>query len=166
MATEATLSTDQHGQAGTRLHGRLLVLFWIGWVLLVAFTLGVFFGSLPFYFAHLQIVCTRNPCILGQPLASTVLLLQGFGLSLINYALLTIVLTILAAFIAFAVAGVLAWRKPDDWMALLTALALVMLVTANGTFRLLQIASPRHCCNVPAIETPSSGYHRPALLPL
>jgi hypothetical protein len=142
MATEATLSTDQHGQAGTRLHGRLLVLFWIGWVLLVAFTLGVFFGSLPFYFAHPQIVCTQNPCIPGQPLGSTVLLLHGLGLSLANYALLTIVLTVLAAIIAFIVAGVLAWRKPDDWMALLTALALVMLITANGSYRLLQVVSP------------------------
>lgn len=142
MSTETTLSLDQQSEAGTRLHGRRLALFWIGWLLLVAYTLGVFFGSLPFYFAHLQIVCTSSPCIPGQPLASTVLLLHGFGLSLANYALLMIVLTILAAFIAFAVAGVLAWRKPDDWMALLAALALVMLVTANSTYRLLQVPSP------------------------
>ena len=142
MATGTTLSPDQHGQAGTLLHGRRLVLFWIGWVLLIAYTLGIFFGSLPYYFAHLQIVCTRNPCVPGQPLASTVLLLHGLGLSLANYDLLLIVLTILAAIIAFLVAGVLAWRKPDDWMALLTALALVMLITVNGTFRLLQVASP------------------------
>jgi hypothetical protein len=148
MATETTLSPDQHIEAGTRLFGRRLVLFWIGWVLLVAYTLGVFFGSLPFYFTQLQTVCTSNPCATGQPFASTVLLLHGLGLSLASYALLMIVLTILAAFIAFAVAGVLAWRKPDDWMALLAALALVMLVTANSTYTILQLASP---WQVPAI---------------
>ena len=94
------------------------------------------------HFAQLQITCTRNPCVNGQPLASTEQLLHRLGLSLANYALLTIVLTILAAFIAFAIAGVLAWRKPDDWMALLAALALVLLVTANSTYTLQQFASP------------------------
>jgi hypothetical protein len=142
------VSREQRSATETRLHGRRLVLFWIGWVLLVAYTLGVFFGSLPFYFAQLQTVCTSGPCATGQPLASTVLLLHGLGFSLASYALLIIALTILAAFIAFAVAGVLAWRKPDDWMALLAALALVMLVTANSTYTILQIASP---WQVPAI---------------
>ena len=56
--------------------------------------------------------------------------------------LVSLLRTILAAFISFAVAGVLAWRKPDDWMALLAALALVLLVTANSTYTLLQFASP------------------------
>jgi hypothetical protein len=142
MATKTTLSPGQHSETGTRLYGRRLVLFWIGWVLLVAYTLGVFFGSLPFYFIHLQTVCTRNSCVTGQPLASTVILLHGLGLSLANYALFAIVLTIIAAFIAFMIAGVLVWRKPDDWMALLTALALVMLVTANSTYTLDQLSSP------------------------
>src|SRR5215469_8912921 len=59
-------SFEQRSATGTRLHGRRLVLFWIGWVLLVAYTLGVFFGSLPFYFAQLQTVCRRTPCITGQ----------------------------------------------------------------------------------------------------
>jgi hypothetical protein len=142
MATKTTLSPGQHAEAGTRLHGKLLVLFWIGWVLLVAYTLGVFFGSLPFYFKHLQTVCTRNSCVTGQPLASTMILLHGFGLSPATYALFAIVLTIIAAFIAFMIAGVLVWRKPDDWLALLTALALVMLVTANSTYTLDQLSSP------------------------
>jgi hypothetical protein len=136
------VSHEQRSEADTRLRGRRRVLFWIGWVLLVAYTLGVFFGSLPLYFTQLQTVCTRNPCISGQPLASTVLLLHGLGLSLASYALLLIVLTIFAAFIACAVAGVLAWRKPDDWMALLAALALVLLGTVNSAYTLLQLPSP------------------------
>lgn len=124
------------------MYGRRLVLFWIGWVLLLAYTLGVFFGSLPSYFTHLQSVCAPNSCVTGQPLASTVILLHGLGLSLANYALFALVLTILAAFIAFLIAGVLAWRKPDDWMALLAALALLMLVTSNSTYTLEQLSSP------------------------
>jgi len=141
-SAQFAVSDEQRSDTETRLHGRRLVLFWIGWVLLVVYTLGVFFGSLPFYFTQLQTVCTRNPCVTGQPLASTVLQLHELGLSLASYALLTIVLTILAASIAFAVAGVLAWRKPDDWMALLAALALVLLVTANSTYTLIQLPSP------------------------
>src|SRR6516225_3930858 len=119
------LSLDQSIEAGTRLHGKRLVLFWIGLVFLFAYTLGVFFGSLPFYFTHLQTICTHNPCVTGQPLATTVILLHGLGLSLTAYALFVIVLTVIAAIIAFMIAGVLAWRKSDDWMALLTSLALV-----------------------------------------
>lgn len=136
------LSLVQSIEVGTRLHGKRLVLFWIGWIFLVAFTLGVFFGSLPFYFTHLQTLCTHNPCVIGQPFANTVILLHGLGLSLTSYALFAIVLTIIAAIIAFMIAGVLAWRKPDDWMALLTALALVMLITANSTFTLEHLDSP------------------------
>jgi hypothetical protein len=142
MATKTTLSPEQHGEAGTRLYGRRLVFVWSGWFLLVVYTLGVFFGSLPFYLTQLQIACTRSPCVNGQALANTVQLLHGFGLSLANYALLTIGLTIFAACISFTIAGLLAWRKPDDWMTLLTALALVLLVTANSTYTLLQFASP------------------------
>ena len=142
MATEKKSTPDQSIEAGTRLQGNRLVLFWIGWFLLVAYTLGVFFGSLPFYFTHLQTVCARNSCVTGQPLASTVILLHGLGLSPAHYALFAVVLTIIAVIIAFMIAGVLAWRKPDDWMALLAALALVMLVTANSTYTLLQLASP------------------------
>src|SRR6266704_3777411 len=127
------VSLEQRSATETRLRGRRLVLFWIGLVLLVAYTLGVFFGSLPFYFAQLQTVCTSNICVTGQPLVSTVLLLHGLGLSLARYALLMIVLTILVAFVAFAVAGVVAWRKPDYWIALLGAITLVMLATVNST---------------------------------
>lgn len=135
-ARHAQRSTTQ-----TRLHGPRLVLFWIGWGLLMAYTLGVFFGSLPFYFARLQTICKSDQCIAGQPLASTVLLLHGLGLSLSSYALLVIMLTIFAAGIAFIIVGVIVWRKPDDWLALLVALALVMLVTANSSYTLLHIAS-------------------------
>jgi len=147
-SAQHAVSFEQRSATETRLHGRRLVLFWIGWVLLVAYTLGVFFGSLPFYFARLQTVCTRTPCITGQPLASTVLLLHGLGLSLASYALLQIVLTSLVACVAFAVAGVLAWRKADDWLALLGALTLVMLATVISTDTLLQFPSP---WQVPAI---------------
>jgi hypothetical protein len=136
------LSLDQSIEVGNRLHSKQLVLFWIGWVLLVAYTLGVFFGSLPFYFTHLQTVCAHNPCVTGQPLPNTVILLHGHGLSLTTYALFAIVLTVIAAIIAFMIAGVLAWRKSEDWMALLTALALVMLITANSTFTLEHLDSP------------------------
>ncbi len=141
-SAQTVVSLEQRSATETRLRGRRLVLFWIGLVLLVAYTLGVFFGSLPFYFAQLQTVCTSNICVTGQPLVSTVLLLHGLGLSLARYALLMIVLTILVAFVAFAVAGVVAWRKPDDWIALLGAITLVMLATVNSTNTLLQFPSP------------------------
>ena len=70
MATETMLSPDQSTEVGTHLHGKRLVLFWIGWVILIAYTLGVFFGSLPFNFTHLETSCMHTPCITGQPLSS------------------------------------------------------------------------------------------------
>jgi hypothetical protein len=39
-------------------------------VILIAYTLGVFFGSHPFYFTHLETICMHTPCITGQPLSS------------------------------------------------------------------------------------------------
>ncbi|HXZ05402.1 MAG TPA: hypothetical protein VEH81_11240 [Ktedonobacteraceae bacterium] len=136
------LPSGQSVEARTRLHGIRLVLLWIGWVLLAAYTLGVFFGSLPFYFTHLQTICKHTPCVTGQPIASTLIQLHHLGLTLATYALFVIMLNIIAACIAFMIAAVLAWRKPDDWLALLAALALVMLITANSTYTLEQLSSP------------------------
>jgi hypothetical protein len=48
MATKKMLSPERSVAAGARLHGNRLVPFWIGWVLLVTYTLGFFSGAFRF----------------------------------------------------------------------------------------------------------------------
>src|SRR5574340_822151 len=90
VATKTKQPHNQSIETETSLHGKRLVLFWIGWALLVVYTLGVFFGSLPFYYTHLQTICKGIHCVTGQPLPSTVILLHSLGFSLSNYALFAI----------------------------------------------------------------------------
>ena len=123
-------SFEHRSATDTRLHGRRLVLCWIGWVLLGAYTLGVFFGSLPFYFAHLQTICTRTPCITGQALASTVMFLHGLGFSLSSYALLMLVL-IYGILRLLVFIGLSSWVLPVWGIGFLAALPLGFLIAVR-----------------------------------
>jgi hypothetical protein len=131
-------SQDQHHESETRLHGRWLVLAWIICIIMIIFTFVVFFGSLPVYFVLLQTICAGSTCIAGQPAPDTEQTLQGMGLSLASYAMLTIILTSTTQAFAAVIAALLVWRKPDDWMTLLVALMLVMICPVNMMYALLQ----------------------------
>jgi hypothetical protein len=109
----------------TRLRGRWLPIARVGWVAGVAFILGLFLLSLPTYLAHVQTVCVHQPCAGEQLTLKNAHALQALGISVGSYAALTVTLTLLIALVEIGMGGVLAWRKPDDWMALLVALLLV-----------------------------------------
>ncbi len=85
---------------------------------------------LPAYLAQLRTVCTGIRCALAQPSPASAGALQSLGLSIAGYAGLTLAVSLLSSLICFAVAGVIVWRKSDDWMALVVALAVVALGTA------------------------------------
>jgi len=91
-----------------------------------------FLAKLPAYYTFLQTICTGAPCGLGQPTIDSAQAMQRLGFSVGAYAAFTLALTIILAFVCFAVSAVLFWRKSDDWMALLVALAVVATVTLNG----------------------------------
>ncbi len=133
-ATHITSSHEQHHEADTRLHGRILLLARMVWFALVALTLGVYMASLPEYVTELQTVCRFAVCSLGQLSPDQVVTLQHFGLAVGSYTAFMVALTIVFALVSFGTGGLIYWRKSDDWMALLFALISVMGGTVSVLF--------------------------------
>jgi hypothetical protein len=127
------LPPDARSEAETRLHGVLLALFRVGWVLLVLFTLGVFFAGLPSYLSHYQLVCPGADCASGQLAPEQVRIVPILSAHLGSYPTYAVVFQIASALVWFAVGLVIFWRKSDDWMALLVALMLILWGSADAT---------------------------------
>ena len=138
---DAKTSRNRDRTSDTHLSGSRLLVAWVGWSIMVVFTLGVFFGSLPTYFVILSTACSSSACITGQPSPGTERALQGVGLSINGYALLITLLTVTAELFAILLGALLVWRKPRDWMALLVALMVMMVCTVNMMYVLLQYPS-------------------------
>jgi hypothetical protein len=141
QTVDAETISDRDQVSHTRLRGLWLLCTWISWSVIVVFTLGVFFGSLPTYFALLSTVCSGSACITGQPAPGTEQALQGIGLSIANYALLITLLTVAAELFALLLSALLVWRKPRDWMAFLVALMIMTVSVVNMMYVLLQYRS-------------------------
>ena len=100
--TPVTIRTDPTSEGDTRLSGGFLVFARLGWVLLVALTLG--------------------PVVVGFPFAVVQLQQLPGG----SDAVWSIALSGVSAFVWVAIGVLLFWRKSDNWMALLVALMLVV----------------------------------------
>lgn len=112
--------------SGTLLPRRWITIAHIVWAVLIICTLVLYFISLPIYFVQLQLLCRAASCVPGQLGLSAAQSLHNLGLSLKGYATLSLLLGIAWSFVWFIVAGILAWRKFNDWMALLTSVTFVM----------------------------------------
>jgi hypothetical protein len=99
-------------------------------VALFGFSLAVFFANLPEIFAQLQIVCGGSACTLWQLTPTSMLALQQVGLTVQSYAIFSVALSVIYVFVWSTVGAIIAWRKSNDWMALLVA---VLLVTTGVT---------------------------------
>jgi hypothetical protein len=122
--TAVTESREPYSYA--RLQGRWLLLARVGWVALVALTLGIFFASLPVYLAQLQTPYAGTTSAFSQQLSPEQAgALKGIGLSPGDYAAYMIALTLASVVVCLVVSTVIAWRRPDDRMALIVALMLV-----------------------------------------
>ena len=124
-----------HRVTDTCLRGGWLVLARVVWVALVLLALGLFFGSLPTYFAYLHIIVKPSPEVSGPQLTpNDVRSLQVVGLSLDFYAWFIIIVSLFFLFVYLSVGVVLFWRKSDDRMALLASISLVLFPIAynNG----------------------------------
>jgi hypothetical protein len=148
-SSNKAVSTTPLSTADTRLHGRWLVLAWAAWALLSSGTLLAFAFGLPVYLTRLQTVCTGTGCVHGQPAPDTEATLHGLGLSLGSYATFILVLTLASMLLACAISGLLAWRKSNDWLALLVALMFIMFGADNI---------------IPTLELSHSAWHFPAML--
>jgi hypothetical protein len=126
------VNSDQQSAANTRLRGGWLIFARICWLVLAAPAVPIFFTGLPPYFANLQVACNSYSCNYGQLRLQSAQLLQNLGISLGAYALFALVITIAITMVWFIVAGVIFWRKSDDWIALLVSLALILFASTGG----------------------------------
>ena len=132
VAGQPTRRSDRSAAPETRLRGRRLILARVAWGAAVTLIVVSFLAKLPAYLTFLQTICTGATCGLGQPTPDSAQALQKLGLSIGAYATSTLALTLALAFLSFAVSAVIFWRRSQDWMALLGALAVVATVTLNG----------------------------------
>lgn len=109
------------------LYGYRLILARIVLGGLTAFALIVFIASLPVYYTQLHVICQADSCASGQLTPTALQTLHQVGISIDGYALFRLISNIVSAMVSFVVAGLLASRKRDEWMALLAAFMLVML---------------------------------------
>ncbi|HEX6108639.1 MAG TPA: hypothetical protein VFZ02_04440 [Ktedonobacteraceae bacterium] len=131
VASQATRSSDRSGAPDTRLRGRRLILARVAWVAVVTLIVALFLARLPTYYTVLQTVCTGAACGYAQPTPDSAQALQKLGLSVSAYATFNLALTLASAFVCFTLGAVIFWRRSDDWMALLGALAVVASVALN-----------------------------------
>jgi signal transduction histidine kinase len=122
-----------HKSADTRLHGSWLILVRAIVGVLLLLTLILFIVSLPASFAILHVPCSSGLCTStsGQVTIKDIQVLRQYGISLNAYAIYWTALNVAIALGWFVVGGVLAWRKSDDWMALLSVL---MLTSVGASF--------------------------------
>jgi signal transduction histidine kinase len=141
VARWATKSSHRSGAPNTRLRGRRLILARAAWVTVAGLVAAIFLARLPVYYTALQAVCTGTVCGYVQPTLDTAQALQKLGLSVSAYAALTLALEIALAFLCFTLGTVIFWRRSDDWMALLGALAVVASVTLNDNVFSMDMSS-------------------------
>jgi signal transduction histidine kinase len=141
VASWAMRSPNRSGAPNTRLRGRRLILARIAWVTVVSLIVAFFLARLPAYYTALQTVCTGAVCGYVQPTLDSAQVLQKLGLSISAYADFTLALEIALTLLCFTLGAVIFWRRSNDWMALLGALAVVASVALNGNVLSMDMSS-------------------------
>ena len=154
LHTGPELSTSADASPPGRLHGRLLLLARMAWILVAALAVGLFIRGIPAEFALLHVPCPTLRCPTGQLSPSALHALEGLGLSPDSFAAYSVAMDILFAAMCTAVALLIFWRRSDDRMGLLVSLAMLTFGTATFVFT-MQALAVQH----PAWETPTSFLH-------
>ena len=120
----------------TRVPERRMLLARVGWGILVILTLAVYFASFPLYLAQVQTPCAPTACQYQQLTQAQAETLQGIGWAVGTYTAFTLTLLLVSLAACLLVSTLIIWHRPDERMAVLVALLLVMLgptmVTANA----------------------------------
>jgi hypothetical protein len=95
------------------------------WGALIVLILAFFFANLPVYFSQLRTICAGSVCAPWQLTTASARALQHAGISVNLYAIINLVLSLFSVLVWVAVAAFIAWRKSNDWLALLASLLLV-----------------------------------------
>jgi hypothetical protein len=140
---KASANIERHEESETRLQGRLLRAAQAVWILIALLSCILFVVSLPTFYTQTQSICTGGACNGVQVSSEQAQALAAHGISLVNYAWYSVLVTILSALIWFSVGWLIFWHKSDSWMALLIALQVVtqgasMSIAALGSFPVLQ----------------------------
>jgi hypothetical protein len=145
---EAATGAEYPRTPSTHLSGRRLILARVAWAAGAVALVGLYLLLLPPCLVQLQTVCSGTRCALVQPTPDGVRALRLLGLSVGSYAALTVALIVLSSVVCYVVSGVIVWRKSDDWMALVVALAGIalgtelvpyLLQTGGSTWQLLAL---------------------------
>jgi len=137
-SAQTSVSSSQANTAETRLHGKPLVLARGIWAVLVLFTLGLLafnLPRLPHLLTQLQTPCPDVQCTTGFLSPDALRTLHTLGVTTNAFAIFYAAVYALIPLVVWVGAGLfLAWRKSDDWMALLVSLFLILFqVSANLT---------------------------------
>lgn len=119
------ISVDGVPPAETRLQGGWLVSAWLVWGVLVLLSLMSFVSSIPTFLADVQTLCQGASCVYQQPTLATVQSLHHLSLSITTYAAISIAINSILALLGCGVSAVIVWRRPRDWMVLLTTAMLI-----------------------------------------
>ena len=122
-----------NSETGTQLHGYKLILARSAWGIIAAMALVLWVADIPPGYAQYLTVCTQSLCQNQLATPDMVQALHSAGLSLQFYALYLTTLSVVSVLFFFAIGIIIAWRKSDDWMALLVSLTLIILGTVNNT---------------------------------
>src|SRR6266516_3132155 len=125
--TERSASYNQPSTPDTRLYGRWLALARLVSITVFALALALFLVCVPLYFASLHMLCTGTATACnatGQLAPGDVRRLQQLGLSIDFFGTYIIIITLIFALGYWLVAVLLFWRKSDNPLALLAAVAL------------------------------------------
>ena len=104
---------------------RWLLLAWVSLLAISVLNLIIYIVGIPVYFA--QLYPSHHQCFQDCLTPANIQSLHALGLSVTAYAVYWLTINLLFALVYFAVAALIFWRKPDDWMAFLASFALVAL---------------------------------------
>jgi hypothetical protein len=110
-----------------RLRGRWLLVARAVWLALTAVSVGLFALSLAPGYRLLRTVCEQRPCGPEQLSPAGARTVEQLGFSLDLYAAYNLVLVLVFALVFCGLAVVIFWRRSDDFIALYTSLALVLI---------------------------------------
>jgi hypothetical protein len=115
--------------ANTRVPQRWLLLAWVLLLAISVLNLTIYIVGTPVYFV--QLYPSHHQCFQECLTPANIQSLHALGLSITDYAVYWVTINLLFALVYFAVAALIFWRKPDDWMAFLASFSLVAL---GGSF--------------------------------
>jgi len=125
-ATQTALGHEPNNSSNTRIPQRLL---WVAWASLLGLTIMnviIYTVGTPAYFAWFNSFHTTN-CLDGCFTLTTVHELRALGISTPTYAVYWVIINYVFVLSYFAVAALIFWQKPYDWMAWLASFSLVAL---------------------------------------